>query len=119
MYTPPKTAEYELLVAKCGGFAMQAQCYADPFKGNIGIEILVILPVPNSWSKKKRAEALIGDIKPVSKPDLDNIIKSIGDGLNGIVWEDDSQICVISARKQYGEEPLVNIKIESEEQNGL
>ena len=37
---------------------------------------------------------------PVSKPDLDNLYKSLCDAANGILWEDDSQVttCVICKR---------------------
>lgn len=38
---------------------------------------------------------------PDVKPDLSNLIKSLEDGCNGILWEDDSQICQITASKEY------------------
>lgn len=39
------------------------------------------------------------------KPDIDNIIKSIQDGLNGVAYSDDSQVVKISAMKIYSETP--------------
>jgi len=35
------------------------------------------------------------------KPDLDNLIKFICDVMNDIIYKDDSQICKITATKQY------------------
>lgn len=34
--------------------------------------------------------------------DLDNLIKSILDGLNGVAWKDDSQVIAIAAAKEMG-----------------
>lgn len=37
------------------------------------------------------------------KPDLDNIVKSIKDALNGVAWRDDSQVCKDGgSEKVYG-----------------
>jgi Holliday junction resolvase RusA-like endonuclease len=40
------------------------------------IELLVELPVPTSWSNKRRLAALAGAIAPTSKPDIDNYVKT-------------------------------------------
>lgn len=40
----------------------------------------------------------------ISRPDLDNIVKAILDGLNGVVFHDDAAVCQIVATKEYGEE---------------
>jgi Holliday junction resolvase RusA-like endonuclease len=48
------------------------------------------------------------------RPDLDNIIKAVGDAGNGILWEDDSAICRIYARKRYAEAaeaPCVEVSV--------
>jgi len=41
--------------------------------------------------------------KPSVKPDLDKLLRSIGDALTGVVIKDDSQIVGVSAKKEYGE----------------
>jgi Holliday junction resolvase RusA-like endonuclease len=38
---------------------------------------------------------------PTTRPDTDNLIKSVSDSCNGIFWKDDSQIVEIYARKLY------------------
>lgn len=51
---------------------------------------------------------------PTVKPDLDNFIKCL-DALNGICWEDDSQIVRIEAQKLYAMDqagPRISILIQ-------
>ena len=45
------------------------------------------------------------------RPDCDNLAKSILDALNGIAYDDDSQICSLSVFKFYGDEPRVEISL--------
>ncbi|HHK41746.1 MAG TPA: RusA family crossover junction endodeoxyribonuclease, partial [Planctomycetaceae bacterium] len=50
-----------------------------------------------------------------SRPDLDNLVKSTKDALNGLAWRDDSQVVELSAGKCYAsgnELPGVEIAIE-------
>ena len=47
---------------------------------------------------------------------MDNYSKTAQDALNGIVFEDDAQICELVSRKRYGEPRLV-ITIEPLEGN--
>jgi Holliday junction resolvase RusA-like endonuclease len=71
------------------------------------------LTIPKSYSKKKR-EALLG--KPmINKKDLDNMIKSCCDILQGRYFEDDSQIHHITANKEWGEKGTIKINIEEQE----
>ena len=47
----------------------------------------------------------------IQKPDLDNIMKSICDGLNGIAYADDSQICSSIVKKIWDNEDGVEVFI--------
>ncbi len=58
----------------------------------VAVVIRAVFPVPASWSKKKQAAAMTGELKPAKKPDLDNIIKACTDAMNGVVFRDDSLI---------------------------
>ena len=65
-----------------------------------------------SWSKKKRLEVDNGWQPPHSKkPDLDNLIKFVKDCLNGLAWDDDSQVCKIEALKCYDKIARTDIEI--------
>ena len=108
-YTPKKTRDYE---NKLAFFAQQAMKDTPLFEGPLVVHVEVTIPIPESWSKKKREKALAGEIRPISRPDLDNYIKIL-DGINGIVWRDDSQIVELTARKIYGEKPGLMVIIDT------
>ncbi|AMO48870.1 Endodeoxyribonuclease RusA [Enterobacter sp. FY-07] len=69
-----------------------------------GSHITFILPMPQSWSKKKRAEM---NGKPhKSKPDKDNLEKALLDAL----FEDDSHVWDSRVTKLWGEVGQVIIR---------
>lgn len=104
MFTPEKTASYESLVATSGHAAMNGRA---PFCGACEVVMDIRLPVPASWSKKKQAQALDGQIYPTKKPDVDNVVKAVFDALNGIVWQDDVQVVGLALSKRYSAIPGV------------
>lgn len=108
MFTPAKTVAYEGLVAHAAQAAMHD---SQPFAGPCRIELDVLCAVPASWSAKKRAQALAGDIRPAKKPDADNVLKAVCDGLNGVVWRDDVQVVEWAGRKLYAETPGVRVRV--------
>lgn len=110
-YTPEKTIRYENLVRTT--FVSK---YPDfkPLSGHLEVNIGAEFPIPKSWSKKKQGEAFY----VTKKPDIDNIIKSVFDGLNGVAWTDDSLVSEIHAWKKYTKDmPKCLIEIITEEQN--
>lgn len=99
-YTPEKTKIYEQRIQAAAWAAMKKddlQTVSCP----VHMEIVAFMQIPKSWSKVKRLEAEYGAIRPTVKPDLDNIIKAVGDGCNEIVYQDDKQIHSVKARKVY------------------
>ncbi|MGO0309825.1 RusA family crossover junction endodeoxyribonuclease [Endozoicomonas acroporae] len=102
-YTPEATKKAEQQAHYSG----QQQRQGALMKGQIGVLVLAVFPVPVSWSKKKRSAALAGEIRPAVKPDFDNVAKLYCDALNGIVWEDDKQIVDGRCIKVYGQQPGV------------
>lgn len=94
--TPESTRTYEQMIAmlwKCERYGVSDK--------PIAIEITAFYLVPKSWSKKKQAAVYAGEIKPTVKPDIDNIVKIVLDGLNGVAYTDDKQVIQITARKKY------------------
>lgn len=51
---------------------------------------------------------------PTKKPDLDNVLKSVLDGLQGVAYKDDKNITNARIRKRYGEEPRLEIYMTEE-----
>lgn len=104
--TPDKTRAYESTIAMAAQAAMRGRALLD---GAVSIELHVHVMVPASWSKAKRAAALDGALRPTTKPDVDNVLKSILDGCNGVVWRDDVQVTDFQGRKRYAETPCVRV----------
>lgn len=106
VFTPAHTRKYETRVRDAAYAAMEGR---PPLEGAIFLEMKVYLPVPNSMAKKYVALALAGDIRPLTKPDIDNYVKSAMDGLNTIVFKDDNQVVALHAEKLYGAIPRMVI----------
>ena len=54
-----------------------------------------------------------GEIRPIKRPDWDNIGKLITDALiNNLAYHDDSQIVSCTVEKYYSEQPRVEVEIE-------
>ena len=107
MATPKKTANYESLVAHAAHAAMAG---APLFEGPVGCELTIHCAVPQSWSGKKQRSALASEILPTSKPDIDNVVKAIFDGCNGVLWRDDVLVVELAVRKRYASTPGVYVK---------
>lgn len=105
--TPSQTVKYETSLA---WVAKQAMNGREPLEGPLRVLIVSGFPVPKSYSKQKTIDAKTGVIHPTKKPDLDNIFKLI-DGLNGVVWKDDSQIVQADVRKVYSATPELAIQV--------
>lgn len=108
LFTPEKTVSYEGLIAHTAQQAMRGRAL---IAGPVMVELFITVSVPQSWSKKRKLQALAGQIFPTKKPDKDNIIKAIYDGLNGVVWVDDVQAVDGHQRKRYGETPGVSVRV--------
>ena len=77
------------------------------------IGVTFFMPIPKATPKARRAEMLANILRPMSRPDLDNLLKFILDCMNGIVYEDDSQICELGIiEKRFGLEPKTVVRIE-------
>lgn len=109
MFTPEKTVNYENLVKVKAEEAMGGRPL---FQGPCKVVIGVFLQVPASWSKKKREAALAGDIHPTTKPDLDNVVKVLFDGMNEVVWRDDVQVVDLKTTKRYSLTPGLVVGVE-------
>jgi Holliday junction resolvase RusA-like endonuclease len=110
VYTPEKTASFENLVKLKAEEAMQG---SSPIAGAVSVELTLCVPIPASFSKKKRAAALNDEIFPTTKPDCSNVQKGVEDAMNGIVYNDDKQIVRVLVKKFYAETPCTFITVEN------
>lgn len=104
-YTPGKTRRYEDLIRLEGGRAMEGR---ELLVGPLTVEVRAFLPIPKSLNKAKRAAAVEGTLRPITRPDCDNYAKVV-DGLNGIAWHDDAQIVSLMVSKHYSERPRLEL----------
>lgn len=81
-----------------------------PLTVPLAVDILFCMPIPKQTSKVRTKEMLAGKLVPMKKPDIDNLIKFCFDCLNEILFNDDSQIVEVSARKIYSESPRTVIR---------
>jgi Holliday junction resolvase RusA-like endonuclease len=105
-YTPEKTRTYETLIKDA---ARQAMGVSEPLETPVSLYLYIRVPIPASATKKRLQAIASGDEKPTKKPDASNVLKSVEDGMNGVVYKDDSQIVNIHVTKVYSSEPGVDI----------
>lgn len=79
--------------------------------GDVEVLIKVFRLVPRSFSKTKTRLALAGELRPVTKPDVDNYAKAALDGLSRLVYQDDAQIVRLEVEKYYADKPGMSITV--------
>lgn len=84
-------------------------------EGPLLLEVKVFKPTLKSFSKKKAAAAESGELRPVTKPDVDNYVKGIKDALKQIIWNDDSQVVDLYVSKWYSETPRIEVTVKKVE----
>lgn len=107
-YTPKPTLNYEREVGWQTRIEFKGR---QPFAGAVSVWIDIIEAIPKSWASHLVKKALDEQTFP-GKCDLDNKIKSLLDGMNGIAYKDDKQVSKITASHKYGKQAMVILKIE-------
>lgn len=105
-FTDNKTASYENLIkleAQAAGIILT--------EGPVTVRVIAYLGVPKSASKKRRAAMLTDAERPTRKPDIDNVIKAVLDGLNGVAFADDKQVVGLTISKFWSTEPHLEITV--------
>ena len=92
-YDPKKSKDYKKLVAfEVRRFMQEGK--VPVFSGAISLRLSFYFP---------RIKGKYGIYKE-TRPDCSNLAKGVEDALNGILWEDDSRIVVLSMEKRYTDE---------------
>lgn len=96
-FTPEETKEFEGLVGIYGARAMGIR---PPFDCPIVAKVTLCLEGdPGTWPTD------------VTDPDVDNAVKAVFDGMNGIVYKDDRLVVGKTAWKLCGPKPFVRVSI--------
>ena len=107
-FDPKENASFEATVA-----AIALPHFPRPLVGPVKLTVNVTFGIPKSWSKKKSAETIH---RPhLQKPDGDNLLKAVADGLNRIAWGDDSQVYEMTVCKVWGHSDMTNVFVEAVE----
>lgn len=107
VYTPKETKDYEKLVA-----SLYKAAKGELIEGELALIVKAYFKIPEKTSKKNTMLMAKGMLRPHKKPDIDNIIKIVMDGLNKVAYEDDSHVVEVMASKSYTEgEPRVEVSI--------
>jgi Holliday junction resolvase RusA-like endonuclease len=106
-FTPASTRSYE---AKLAYQAQEIMAGRPLLSGPLRVLVVACFPIPKSFSKGKRLDALQGIVYPTVKPDVDNLLKCL-DALNGVVWEDDKLVVSAEVQKRYASQPCLEIEV--------
>ena len=90
VYTPKKTRDFERELKALA----KIQYKSKPLTGALELVLVFEIERPKSVSVKKR-------LYPTVKPDCSNLAKATEDALNGVLFEDDSQVVKLIISKKY------------------
>lgn len=105
-YDPAKSRDYKSYVR-----LIAAQNAPDSLvEGAIEFSLRIYRAIPKGMPKYKREAAKEGRLRPVTKPDVSNVLKGVEDALKGVWYKDDSQIVGYGVLgKWYDERPRIEI----------
>lgn len=112
-YTPDKTVSYENLIKteyrrQCSDFKFDDDAQLD-------VRIMAYYGIPKSKSKKVQKQMEEHRLRPIKKPDADNVIKVVLDSLNKIAYHDDTQVVDLQIRRFYSRDPKLVVTIQNVE----
>lgn len=114
-YTPARTRSFEAILRYA---AEQVMGDRRPLEGPLAVEMEIVMPIAQSWPKKRQKAAREGRERPTKKPDWDNFGKVV-DACNLVVWIDDGQIVDGRVVKRYGDKPGMWIRVWPVETEGV
>lgn len=99
--TPSKTRTFEASVALyIRSKLAQSEYQLPPINSEIHLNAIFCFKRNKTCIKEKRKSHL-------TKPDLSNLLKSVEDSLNGILWKDDSYITKVEMEKTWDDQDYI------------
>lgn len=107
MYDPAKSKDFKKYVKLVASQHRPESLITGP----VAMKVKIYKPSLKNFSKKKVLAAEKGDLRPLTKPDVDNYVKGVKDALKSVIWKDDSQVVDLHISKWYSETPRIEITI--------
>lgn len=118
MRTPSATRAYESMIRDAVRAELLASRIATPRTGPAHLVVRATFAYPKAaprgWTAAqwRGVQAIGGVVAKPTRPDLDNLVKAVLDGVQGGGWiKDDGQVCSLHATKMWGPTPGVWMQI--------
>ena len=101
MYDPKTAHPWRKLVADAASVMVD-----EPLEGSLKLTLVFKFPRPKSHYGTGKNSELLKASAPTyhaQKPDIDNVVKSTLDAMNGVAYGDDKQVVELSATKVWAD----------------
>lgn len=108
----PETMPWRNAVAAAGAAAMNGRQLRS---GPLRLRAVFVFPRPQAHFGTGRNNGRLKPSAPVycrTRPDVDKLLRAVGDALTGVVFRDDAQLVIVQAEKHYGEPPCAHVVVE-------
>lgn len=108
----PETMPWRNAVAAAGAAAMNGRQLRS---GPLRLRAVFVFPRPQAHFGTGRNAGRLKPSAPVycrTRPDVDKLLRAVGDALTGVVFRDDAQLVIVGAEKHYGEPACAHIVVD-------
>jgi Holliday junction resolvase RusA-like endonuclease len=108
----PLTVPWRATVAAAAQAAMNGRQLRS---GPLRMRVVFVFPRPAAHFGTGRNHGKLKASAPLycrTRPDVDKLLRAIGDALTGLVFRDDAQVVIVSAEKHYGEPPCAHVTVD-------
>jgi crossover junction endodeoxyribonuclease RusA len=108
----PETLPWRQAVAAAALAAMNGRQLRS---GPLRLRAVFVFPRPAGHWGTGRNESRLKPSAPLycrTRPDVDKLLRAVGDALTGVVFRDDAQLVDVRAEKHYGEPPSAYVVVD-------
>ena len=94
---------------------LQTVLHRPPLDGPLRLRAVFVFPRPATHFGTGRNAGRLKPSAPVycrTRPDVDKLLRAIGDAITGVVFRDDARVVDVAAEKHYGAPPCAHIEVE-------